>query len=85
MTEWDQDGFDVRPLVFRAHEIELLQRALDESLVARSRAGARHVLAEPTVAEIARDPRLTTIASAALDAPAMPFRATLFDKSQASN
>jgi hypothetical protein len=85
MTDWDEDGFDVSPQVFRAHETELLQRTLDESPVARSRAGARHLLAEPRVAEIARDPRLTTIASAALDGPAMPFRATLFDKSQAAN
>jgi len=37
------------------------------------------------VATIARDSRLTRIASDALDRHAIPFRATLFDKSPATN
>lgn len=85
MTEWEQAGFAMMPRVFPVTEIEMLQRALAESPVARSRAGARHLLAEPAVARIARDPRLASIASRALGGDAMPYRATLFDKSQRAN
>ena len=73
------------PHVLSAAEIELLERAVADSPVARSRAGARHLLAEPAVAQIARDPRLASIASQALGARAIPFRATLFDKSRRAN
>jgi len=85
MTEWEQAGFAVTPQVFAVAEIEVLQRALAESSVTRSRAGARHLLTEPAVARIASDPRLTSIASQALGEYAMPFRATFFDKSQRAN
>jgi len=85
MTEWEEAGFAVMPRVLPADEIDLLQRALGESQVAHSRAGARHLLSEPAVARLARDPRLASIASQALGHEAMPFRATLFDKSQRAN
>jgi ectoine hydroxylase-related dioxygenase (phytanoyl-CoA dioxygenase family) len=73
------------PRVFPVAEVELLQQALAKSLVARSRAGARHLLAEPAVARTAHDPRLLSIASNALGHDAIPFRATLFDKSRRTN
>ncbi len=85
MTEWEQAGFAVMPRVFGVAEIEHLQRALAESPVMRSRAGARHLLAEPAVARVARDPQLASLASQALGNEAMPFRATLFDKSRGAN
>jgi ectoine hydroxylase-related dioxygenase (phytanoyl-CoA dioxygenase family) len=50
-----------------------------------SRAGARHVLGNQTVAKLAKDPRLMEIARQVLGAEAGPFRATLFDKSPTSN
>jgi ectoine hydroxylase-related dioxygenase (phytanoyl-CoA dioxygenase family) len=80
-----QAGFAVMPSVLPVGEIDLLQSAVGASPLLRSRAGARHLLAEPAVARIARDPRLASIASQALGADAMPFRATLFDKSERAN
>ena len=85
MTEWEEAGFAVMPRVLPADEIDLLQRALGESQVARSPAGVRHLLAEPAVAKTARNPRLASIASQALGHDALPFRATLFDKSPRAN
>jgi ectoine hydroxylase-related dioxygenase (phytanoyl-CoA dioxygenase family) len=85
MTEWEGAGFAVLQSVLNAAEIESLQRALADSPVMRSRAGARHLLAEPAVVRIASDPRLRSIASAALGDEAHPFRATLFDKSRGAN
>jgi ectoine hydroxylase-related dioxygenase (phytanoyl-CoA dioxygenase family) len=51
----------------------------------RSRAGARHILGCNAVAHLARDPRLVDIASRWLDATAIPFKATLFEKSPDAN
>jgi ectoine hydroxylase-related dioxygenase (phytanoyl-CoA dioxygenase family) len=51
----------------------------------RSRAGIRHILSNPAVNALANDPRLLQIAQDTLGANAFPFRATLFDKSPASN
>jgi ectoine hydroxylase-related dioxygenase (phytanoyl-CoA dioxygenase family) len=50
-----------------------------------SRAGARHILGCNAVAHLARDSRLVDIASQWLDAPAIPFKATLFEKSPDAN
>jgi len=50
-----------------------------------SRAGARHILRCNAVAQLARDPRLVDIASRWLDATAIPFKATLFEKSPDAN
>jgi len=85
MPDWEQAGFAVVPDVIPVTEIDLLGVTLVRSSIARSRAGARHLLAEPTVARLARDPRLASIASQALGHEAIPFRATLFDKSQRAN
>jgi ectoine hydroxylase-related dioxygenase (phytanoyl-CoA dioxygenase family) len=51
----------------------------------RSRAGARHVLDCTAVAQLARDPRLIDIASRWLNASAIPFKATLFEKNRGAN
>jgi ectoine hydroxylase-related dioxygenase (phytanoyl-CoA dioxygenase family) len=51
----------------------------------RSRAGARHVLGCSPIAHLARDPRLVDIASRWLDATAIPFKATLFEKNPDAN
>ena len=59
--------------------------ALDHANPTRTRAGARHLLGVPAVRELASDPRLTSIARRFVGRGAVPFRATLFDKSEASN
>jgi hypothetical protein len=53
----------------------------DLSATPRSRAGARHLMSHASVRAIAYDPRMLAIAGPA----AVPFRATLFDKSPATN
>jgi hypothetical protein len=45
----------------------------------------RHALRHPSVATLAREPRLLNIAQEVLGAEARPFRATLFDKSPQAN
>jgi ectoine hydroxylase-related dioxygenase (phytanoyl-CoA dioxygenase family) len=59
--------------------------ALDEAELARTKAGARHVLAIAAVRALASDSRLLSIASRYVGVKATPYRATLFDKSQAAN
>jgi ectoine hydroxylase-related dioxygenase (phytanoyl-CoA dioxygenase family) len=55
------------------------------STLPRTRAGIRHVLGHPAVADIASDPRLLDIAKDVLGSQAFPFNATLFDKSPDAN
>jgi ectoine hydroxylase-related dioxygenase (phytanoyl-CoA dioxygenase family) len=53
--------------------------------IPRGRAGARHVLSHPAVRKVAENRRLIELAARFLGAPALPFKATLFDKSPAAN
>src|SRR5262249_10513991 len=55
------------------------------SLQGRSRAGARHLMSAPAIEAAAKDERLLRIARRALGDGAVPFRATLFDKSARAN
>jgi ectoine hydroxylase-related dioxygenase (phytanoyl-CoA dioxygenase family) len=80
-----EHGYAVLPHAFSRPEISRLAFELSQSQLKRSRAGARHILSVAAVRNIADDARLLEIARAALGATAIPFRATLFDKSPASN
>src|SRR5437867_13063680 len=51
----------------------------------RSRAGVRHLMANPTVAALAVDDRFIELAKEWLGCVAVPFRATLFEKSRSTN
>jgi len=51
----------------------------------RSRAGIRNAMSHPSIAALANDPRLLTLASEVLGWLVFPYRATLFDKSPGSN
>jgi ectoine hydroxylase-related dioxygenase (phytanoyl-CoA dioxygenase family) len=78
-------GFSIHEGVFdRAVVLEVLE-ALDRAELARTRAGARHVLAVPAVRALASSPAMMQLARAYVGVDAVPFRATLFDKSRASN
>jgi hypothetical protein len=81
----DADGFAVLPGALRQSEMDILRADIDKTLLHRSRAGARHMLGNASVAALASDPRLLDIARQVLGAEARPFRATLFDKSPTSN
>lgn len=78
-------GFDVIPEVLTEAEIAGLSDELGRSRLHRSRAGLRHAMREPAVVSFARHPRLLQLARQVLGPGASPFRATLFDKSPASN
>lgn len=73
------------PRVFRPAELAALTGALSSHELKRSRAGARHVLALPSVADLAHSTALMKIARGVLGDGALPFRATYFDKSPNSN
>jgi ectoine hydroxylase-related dioxygenase (phytanoyl-CoA dioxygenase family) len=79
------DGFAIVPEVVSEREIADLEAILDQSGLPRSRAGVRHVMRNSGVAALARDARLMAMAQEVLGPSALPFRATLFDKSPTSN
>src|SRR5262249_2931219 len=60
-------------------------RALSAETVVRSRAGARHLMSNPSVAALANGVRLIELAREWLGPVAIPFRATLFEKSRETN
>ena len=77
-------GYEVRADVLTAGELARLASAVGRAS-GRSRAGTRHLMGNSVVAELAGDPRLLAMAGSALGASAVPYRATLFDKSPGSN
>jgi hypothetical protein len=84
MRETDT-GFSINHQVFERRDMFRALDALAEAAIARTRAGARHVLVVPVVLELATDSRLLKIAARFIGSSPVPFRATLFDKSPASN
>jgi ectoine hydroxylase-related dioxygenase (phytanoyl-CoA dioxygenase family) len=79
------EGFAIIPGVLDETEIGVLAAKLHDSRLPRSRAGIRHAMRNDSVAAIARDARLLQLARNVLGSAALPFRATLFDKSPSSN
>ena len=86
---WDQAigdaGFAILPALFSCEYLDQLLQKVDESAPRRSRAGIRHALSLSPVAAVARGPQMIELARQVLGSEAFPFRATLFDKSPASN
>lgn len=78
-------GYSITPHCLTQDECINIARALSGDDVLRSRAGARHLMASPVVAAVAKIESLIAIAEDWLSGPAVPFRATLFEKSQAAN
>ena len=76
-------GFSIHGSVLSPIECERLVASLAGTV--RSRAGARHLMRDPAVMTIAADPRLLDLAREWLGPDAVPYRATLFDKSVFSN
>ena len=81
--ETTKSGFDIRRAVLQQAEYGALAGLLDSEQ--RSRAGVRHLLSVDAVRHIANDPRLLSIAANVIGISAIPFKATLFDKSPAAN
>ena len=78
-------GFAIGRGCFSAREVEALATDLNRSSLHRSRAGIRHLMQHPAVAEIAGSSPLLDMARSVLGPAALPYRATLFDKSPDSN
>mgnify|MGYP000041115543 CR=1 FL=1 len=78
-------GFTIIEAVLDGTEVGELARALETSDLDRSRAGARHLMNHPPVSAVAADPRMIAIAGRFLGNTAIPYKATLFDKSRARN
>jgi ectoine hydroxylase-related dioxygenase (phytanoyl-CoA dioxygenase family) len=78
-----EDGYEIERAVLSHKECDALIAALSEAR--RSRAGVRHLMRNPAVAEVAADPRLLAVAKAALGVEAIPYRATLFEKAGKAN
>jgi len=78
-------GFAIARGVIEAGKAESALAHLEAANLSRSRAGARHILDQPCVQKLAKDPRVLHLAREILGANALPFRATLFDKSPNSN
>ena len=78
-------GFSIHPGIFARTVMRAVLDELDRALLARTRAGARHVLAVPAVRALASAPAMWQIAREYVGADAVPFRATLFDKSGRAN
>ena len=81
----ETEGFAILPQVLTHQEIEQLLGEISAAAPRRSRAGVRHALGLAPVARLARQAKLIALARAVLGPAALPYRATLFDKSPKSN
>jgi len=84
-AEIEQRGFSILPAAFLQHEMEKLTHDLEQSELRRSKAGIRHALRHEGIRDLSADPRLLSLAREILGPEAIPFRATLFDKSPQAN
>jgi ectoine hydroxylase-related dioxygenase (phytanoyl-CoA dioxygenase family) len=78
-------GYAIIHSVLTRWHIDTVIAGLTTADLHRTRAGARHLMSIPAIRELAHDPRLLTIARASVGESALPFRATLFDKSPDAN
>ncbi len=81
----EQQGFEIVPECLQASDVEDLTAAIEHAPLHRSRAGVRNVLQIDAVRKLALDGSILKFARAVLGEQALPFRATLFDKSPDSN
>ncbi len=82
-----EDGYGLISAVFGSSDIESLLNALrHEATLPRTRAGVRHAMRSPSIAETRKQsPHVGDIARKILGPAAIPFRATLFEKLPDSN
>jgi hypothetical protein len=81
----EENGFAMLPAVFSPEQMDCLLYEIDRLAPRRNRAGVRHALRLDPVASIAGHAPLAEIAGGVLGTRSFPFRATLFEKSRASN
>lgn len=78
-------GYRIVEGVLSHDECDALITTFTSGTQIRGRAGARHLMSNPKVQEIVSDPRLLQLAAEALGGRAVPYRATLFEKSGKAN
>ena len=81
----DRDGYAIVPAVVDELVLRDLLEQLGGSDLPSSRAGVRHMMKDPRVAQIAAREEMIGIAREIVGAQAWPFLATLFNKSPSSN
>jgi ectoine hydroxylase-related dioxygenase (phytanoyl-CoA dioxygenase family) len=81
----EERGFAIIPDLIPENEIFDLSTVFSQSSLRRGRAGVRHAMKIPSVATFANGSKLLRIAKDILGGKAVPFRATLFDKSAEAN
>lgn len=84
-SAFNEQGFAIISAALCDQDVSTLEQGFASPDVRRSKAGVRHALKYPAIAELAQDSRLLDIARRVLGSGAVPFRATLFDKSPYSN
>ena len=80
-----KDGYAVLPELICEPEIQAVLNVLTQAGQRKGRAGMRHVLGLPEVRRMAESAAMMSVARKILGPGAVPFRATLFDKSPSSN
>jgi ectoine hydroxylase-related dioxygenase (phytanoyl-CoA dioxygenase family) len=81
----DDHGFAVLPQLVSARDTDRLLSEIDLSSLRRSKAGVRHLMSHPAVRALAESSALMAVAREILGDAAIPYRATLFDKSSQAN
>jgi ectoine hydroxylase-related dioxygenase (phytanoyl-CoA dioxygenase family) len=79
------DGYAIVSGILAEDECSVLISRLDAEAPSRSRAGARHLMDLTFIRDIASDERLKSLVTPILGHDAVPFKATLFDKSSGRN
>ena len=85
MTAFGEQGFEIVPRLFETEVLLSIISALNDSTLRHGRAGIRNAFQIEAVRSLASEERLMVLPREILGANAIPFRATLFDKSPRSN
>ncbi len=83
--EIERHGYSIIPEVSLSAQTASLLERLQRTDLHRSRAGIRHAMKDTSIAAFAQSAQLLAIAKIILGDIAIPFRATLFDKSPDAN
>ncbi len=83
--ELNERGFFITENVVSAAECDAMGDVLSRIPRRDGRAGLRHLMRFPEIAALAHDPRLLALAGQTLGPTAIPFKATLFEKSSTAN
>ena len=85
LPSFHEHGYSIVPGVFTRSDLSFVSQELCKPQLKRSRAGARHLMSLRSASRLAQNAALIGIARGVLGAEALPFHATLFDKSPDSN